>query len=83
MLCMLCLIVLWGFSLVTSYSGVKIHVLLLEGTEVYSYAFQALLYRACRFSVGMLCTELYASTKAQHGASEIRIQPRLDSSLHI
>ena len=26
MLCMLCLIVLWGFSLVTSYSGVKTDV---------------------------------------------------------
>lgn len=26
---------------------------------------------------------LYASAKAQHGASEIQIQPRVDSSLHI
>ena len=26
MLCVLCLIVLWGFSLVTSYSGVKYDV---------------------------------------------------------
>ena len=27
MLCVLCLIVLWGFSLVTSYSGVIVHII--------------------------------------------------------